>query len=112
MKILPLVFAIACACVAVTARAGGQPAPTDAMADLSLEQLSDIVVSSVSRQDTSLASVLASVYIISAADLRRSGARSLPEALRLICTLPVPTPATTPSARAVSILCSATRCWC
>jgi iron complex outermembrane receptor protein len=89
MKILPLVFALGCACAAGAARADWSDPPPDQMADLSLEQLSDIIVSSVSRQETSLASAPASVYIISARDIRRSGARSLPEALRLAPNLQV-----------------------
>ena len=53
------------------------------LVDLSLEQLSNIVVHSVSRRDEPLARAAASVYVISGEDIRRSGATSLPEALRL-----------------------------
>jgi iron complex outermembrane receptor protein len=53
------------------------------LVDLSLEQLSNIVVHSVSRRDEPLARAPASVYVISGDDIRRSGATSLPEALRL-----------------------------
>ena len=59
------------------------------LADYSLEQLADIVVSSVARQDTSLAQAPASVYVISGAEIRRSGAATLPEALRLAPNLQV-----------------------
>ncbi|GAB2877788.1 hypothetical protein GCM10027277_53950 [Pseudoduganella ginsengisoli] len=57
--------------------------PDSDLADLSIEQLSNIVITSVSRQEERLANAAASVYIISAGDIRRSGVRTLPEALRL-----------------------------
>jgi iron complex outermembrane receptor protein len=59
------------------------------LSDLSLEQLSNVVVTSVSRQDELLARAAASITIISNSDIRRSGARSLPEALRLAPNLQV-----------------------
>ena len=61
----------------------------DDMAELSLEQLSSIVITSVSRQEGNLAAAPASLYIISGSDIRRSGARTLPEALRLAPNLQV-----------------------
>lgn len=63
-----------------------QPQPGDDIADLSLEQLSNIVITSVSRQEERLSNAAASIFIISASDIRRSGAQSLPEALRLAPT--------------------------
>jgi iron complex outermembrane receptor protein len=62
---------------------------TGDLADLTLEQLSSIVVTSVSRRQESLASAAASIYVINADDIRRSGAISLPEALRLAPNLQV-----------------------
>ncbi|WKB52089.1 TonB-dependent receptor plug domain-containing protein [Eleftheria terrae] len=59
------------------------------LAELSLEQLSEVVVTSVSRREEPLADVAASVFVISADDIRRSGATSLPEALRLAPALNV-----------------------
>lgn len=72
---------------ACLAQASGQS--QDALAELSLEQLSDIVVTSVSRQEARLADAPASLYVISAADIARSGATSIPEALRLAPNLQV-----------------------
>ncbi|WP_083941214.1 TonB-dependent receptor plug domain-containing protein [Pseudoduganella violaceinigra] len=63
--------------------------PDGDIADLTLEQLNDIVVTSVSRQEEKLGNAAASLYVISATDIRRSGARSLPEALRLAPNLEV-----------------------
>jgi iron complex outermembrane receptor protein len=64
-------------------------APDGELADLSLEQLSNVVVTSVSRQEERLSNVPAAIYIISNADIHRSGARSIPEALRLAPNLQV-----------------------
>jgi iron complex outermembrane receptor protein len=60
--------------------------------DLSLEQLSNIVVSTVSGREEPLSRAPASVYVITAQDIRRSGALSLPEALRLAPNLQVARP--------------------
>ncbi len=54
------------------------------LADLSLESLMNIQVTSVSKREESLSAAAAAVYVLSGEDIRRSGARSLPEALRLI----------------------------
>ncbi|MES2759346.1 MAG: TonB-dependent receptor [Pseudomonadota bacterium] len=59
------------------------------LSDLSLEQLSNVVVTSVSRQEERLAHAAASITTISASEIRRSGARTLPEALRLAPNLQV-----------------------
>jgi iron complex outermembrane receptor protein len=75
-KFLGALAALACV---VGAQAQTQLAAN--LADLSLEQLSSIVVSTVSGRDAPLSRAAASIYVIS--DIRRSGATSLPEALRL-----------------------------
>ena len=59
------------------------------LSDLSLEQLSNVVVTSVSRQEERLAHAAASIAIISSSDIRRSGGRTLPEVLRLAPNLQV-----------------------
>jgi len=53
------------------------------LAELSLEQLADIVVTSTSRRPEKLIEAPASVYVISAEDIRRSGATNIVQALRL-----------------------------
>src|SRR4051812_35989778 len=58
-------------------------------ADLSLEQLGNIEITSVSRHAERLSDAAASIYVISADDIRRSGANSIPEALRLAPNLQV-----------------------
>lgn len=57
--------------------------------ELSLEQLSGIVVTSVSKRAEKLSTAPSSVFVISAEDIRSSGATSLPEALRLAPNLDV-----------------------
>lgn len=59
------------------------------MADLSIEELANIQITSVSKKPESLGSAAASVFVITADDIRRSGAHSVPEALRLAPNLHV-----------------------
>lgn len=59
------------------------------LADLSLEELGQIEVLSVSRRPEPLAGAPASIYVITAEHIRRSGATSLGEALRLAPNLEV-----------------------
>jgi iron complex outermembrane receptor protein len=59
------------------------------LSEMSLEQLSGIVVTSVSKRAEKLSAAPASIFVISADDIRRSGAMSLPEALRLAPNLDV-----------------------
>ncbi|APV52270.1 hypothetical protein BWI17_03505 [Betaproteobacteria bacterium GR16-43] len=59
------------------------------LADLSLEQLSNVVVTSVSRREERLADAPASIYVITSQEIRASGATTLPEALRLAPNLDV-----------------------
>lgn len=53
------------------------------LADLSIEELANIQVTSVSKRPERLQDAAASVYLITADDIRRSGADTLPEVLRL-----------------------------
>jgi iron complex outermembrane receptor protein len=76
--------------VAAPAMAGRAPAvQVDEFADLSIEELANISVTSVSRRPERLQDAPASVFLITADDIRRSGARSLPEVLRLAPNLQV-----------------------
>jgi iron complex outermembrane receptor protein len=63
--------------------------PARNLADMSLDQLSSIQVVSVSRRTEPLSDAAASIYVISAEDIRRSGAQTLPEVLRLAPNLQV-----------------------
>jgi iron complex outermembrane receptor protein len=59
------------------------------LSGMSLEELSAIRVTSVSKRPESLAGAPASVFVITGADIHGAGATSLPEALRLAPTLHV-----------------------
>lgn len=61
----------------------------DQLLALSLEDLGNVEVTSVSRRGQRSAQAPASVFVISRDDIRRSGATSLPEALRLAPNLQV-----------------------
>jgi iron complex outermembrane receptor protein len=67
---------------------GAGPSDQD-LARLSLEELSMVEVTSVSRRPEALADAAAAIFVISAEDIRRSGATSLPEVLRLAPNLNV-----------------------
>jgi iron complex outermembrane receptor protein len=59
------------------------PVSVAQLEDLSLEQLTQIRVTSVSRREERLADAPASIYVISAEDIRRSGATNIVDVLRL-----------------------------
>jgi iron complex outermembrane receptor protein len=69
--------------------AGAAAAQVPALADLSIEDLANIRVTTVSRQPVSVADAPASIYVITHEDIRRAGVTSLPEALRLAPNLQV-----------------------
>lgn len=62
---------------------------SDELNGMSLEQLTQITVSSVSRRNQQLSRVAAAAYIITEEDIRRSGATSIPELLRRVPGLQV-----------------------
>lgn len=77
------------ACIAHPARADdsqpgapGQSSPS-ALKQLSLEELSQIEVTTPSKEPTKVAKTAAAIYVITGEDIRRAGATSIPEALRL-----------------------------
>ena len=67
---------------------GAGPGDQD-LTRLSLEELAMVEVTSVSRRPEALADAAAAIFVISAEDIRRSGATSLPEVLRLAPNLNV-----------------------
>ena len=54
------------------------------LADLSLDELLSTEITSLSRKAENLGSAPAAVHVISQSDIRRSGARSIPELLRMV----------------------------
>jgi iron complex outermembrane recepter protein len=61
----------------------------NSLAEMSIEDLANIQIISVSKKHERLADAAASVYVITADDIRSSGATSVPEALRLAPNLQV-----------------------
>ena len=53
-------------------------------AELSLEQLVNIRVTSVSKKETSLNDSPAAIYVVTPEDIRRQGITTIPDALRLV----------------------------
>jgi iron complex outermembrane recepter protein len=68
--------------------AAAEPA-VELLKRLSLEELLDVEVRSVSRSDEIASRAPAAIYVITQDEIRRSGARTLPEALRLSPNLQV-----------------------
>jgi iron complex outermembrane recepter protein len=62
---------------------------TQALKTLSIEQLMNLEVTSVSKRPERLAQAASAIQVITQEDIRRSGASSLPEALRLATNLQV-----------------------
>ena len=62
--------------------------PVD-LTELSLEELMDVRVTSVSKRAEPISAAAAAVFVITSEDLRRSGATSIPEALRMVPGLQV-----------------------
>ena len=68
--------------------AGTLPSP-NALKRLSVDQLMDIDVTSVSKRPEKLFEAASAIQVITGDDIRRSGATSLPEALRFASNLEV-----------------------
>ncbi|HEY8521100.1 MAG TPA: TonB-dependent receptor [Gammaproteobacteria bacterium] len=86
---LPASLPFACAVGLLLSAPAAPQEPAASLADLSLEELGQIEVLSVSRQLEPLADAPASIYVITGEQIRRSGATSLGEALRLAPNLEV-----------------------
>jgi iron complex outermembrane receptor protein len=85
-----LLLAVALASSAhASERTAGDRQQSPEFADLSIEELANIDVTSVSRRPERLQDAPASVFVITADDIRRAGSRSLAEALRLAPNLQV-----------------------
>src|SRR5687768_2797000 len=67
----------------------GDGATVNDFANLSLEDLMNVEVTSVSKQRQRVADAPAAVFVISADDIRRSGLTSIPELLRMVPGLQV-----------------------
>src|SRR2546428_14189268 len=70
-----------------SAAVGAQTMRVADIADLSIEELGNIQITSVSRHPERLSDAPAAIFVITREDIRRSGATRLPEALRLALKL-------------------------
>ena len=68
---------------------GGAPQTVEDLRGLSIDDLANLKVTTVSRRPETLSHAPNAVYVITAEDIRRAGATSLPEALRLAPNLEV-----------------------
>ena len=62
---------------------------SNSLMDLSLEELMQVEITTFSRRPTQLARTPAAVFVVSADDITRSGARSIPDVLRMVPGLQV-----------------------
>jgi iron complex outermembrane recepter protein len=88
----PVFMAVALVCAGIPVRAQMLTDASDPLTELSrmsLEQLSNVEVTSVSKSPQSLSSAPASIYVITREEILRSGVLSVPEALRLAPNLQV-----------------------
>lgn len=84
-KNIPALLIFSLCAIAPYARAQAQATPPDPEFDelLSLD-IADLSVTSVSKRSQKLTDTAAAIYVITQEDMRRSGATSIPEALRLV----------------------------
>jgi iron complex outermembrane receptor protein len=78
-----VLLALALALTAAARAAAQEPAREPDVADLDIEELGRIRITSASRRPEPASRAAAAVYVITREDIRRAGAGSLPEALRL-----------------------------
>jgi iron complex outermembrane receptor protein len=76
-------------CMVCTVTAAWGQVTTSELKSLSLEELMQVEVTSVSRREERATQAAAAVHVITEEDVRRSGARTIPEALRLAPNLQV-----------------------
>lgn len=82
-------FALLLACIVSSPAYPQQQYAMRDFLSLSIEELSKIKISSVSKQEESLSGAPASIYVITQDEIHRSGATTIPEALRLAPNLHV-----------------------
>ncbi len=71
-------------CAAWAAEPGGTPKQTASLTKLSLEDLMNVNVTSVSKKPEKLSEAAAAVYVLTGEEIRRSGVTTIPDAFRLV----------------------------
>ncbi|MCP5118012.1 MAG: TonB-dependent receptor, partial [bacterium] len=87
-KFIALSFLAAFAATVSDARST-QNSPEVDLTGISLEELMNIEITSVSRKDQPLSGTAAAVYVVTNQDIRRAGITGIPEALRMVPGLQV-----------------------
>jgi iron complex outermembrane recepter protein len=82
LAVIWLMLACGAACSAASTRQDDQQTAKE-LKQLSLEQLSNIEITTTSKGPTNAFRTPAAVYVITGEDIRRSGVRTIPDALRL-----------------------------
>ena len=82
-------LAVACGAAPADAQLLASNDPTTELSRMSLEELANVEVTSVSKQPQSLTSAPASIYVITHEEIVRSGVLTVPEALRLAPNLQI-----------------------
>lgn len=88
-RLLTFVWLICCSAEALAEADAADPPSTGDLKQLSLEDLMNVKVTSVSKQPQKLLQAASAIQVITSDDIRRSGATTLPEALRLADNLEV-----------------------
>ncbi len=82
---VPLAIIATCLSLFRPVAQGAETTPaTNQLATLSLEQLMSLEVTSVSKHAEPIANAPAAIHVLTGDDIRRSGATSIPEALRMV----------------------------
>ncbi len=84
-----MLLALGAVCFAEPGFAQRPDSTAGALKELSIEQLMSVEVTSVSKRPERLAQTASAIQVITQEDIRRSGASSLPEALRIASNLQV-----------------------
>jgi iron complex outermembrane recepter protein len=87
MALIPFVFLLSLFGSLQNGRAqnlGSDPTASGSLKELSLEELGNLEVTTASKEPEKVRKVPAAIYVVTQEDIRRSGASSLPEVLRLV----------------------------
>lgn len=77
-------FRLPCLQQCLDCRMPSQPVSESDLTELSIEDLMEQKVTSVSRIEQTFSDTTAAVFVITQDDLRRSGVTNIPEALRMV----------------------------
>jgi len=89
MRRKTLIFVLLAGSLATWAHAQQEPRVVQELSSMSIEALMDLRVTSVSRRSEPLSRAAAAIYVITQEDIRRSGATSIAELLRMVPGLDV-----------------------